>query len=235
LNVVDYGDIEVDPVNIENTFRTIQSSVSNILATNTKVLALGGDHSITLPLLRAHAEHHGPLAVIQFDAHCDTEEGNYKHGTPFRYAVKEGLVSESAFIQVGIRGPVGEEDRVEGTKALGIQVLPIDDVFEMGVDAVVSAIHECVGDRKVYFTLDIDVVDPAFAPGTGTPEIGGLTSYQIQKLVRGLVGLDLVGFDLVEVNPAYDHSDITSILAANLVFEFLSLLALTKRGAPGRK
>lgn len=235
LDVVDYGDVDVVPVSIEATMDHITAEAKGVLDSGTTLITLGGDHSITLPLLRAHAAAFGPLAVMHFDSHPDTWESEFggqlcSHGTPFRRAIEEGLIDTSAYIQVGIRGSTsGPEDLAEA-RQLGAQVLPIETVFELGIPQVIQTIQAMMGERRVYVSLDIDAVDPAFAPGTGTPEVGGLTSFQMLQLVRGLKGLNIVGFDLVEVNPAYDHSDITSILAANLAFEFLSLLALQKKG-----
>jgi agmatinase/guanidinopropionase len=239
LNVVDYGDVQVVPVDVEATLRAIDSEVGNLLAAGATVLTLGGDHSIALPLLRAHARKHGPLAVVQFDSHPDTwnreyPDHPYSHGTPFRRAIEEGLIDTAAYLQVGIRGPVGEAGDLAEAQSLGAQVITIGRALEMGTPWVLQTVRAAVGERPTYVSLDIDAADPAFAPGTGTPEVGGFTSYQLLQLVRGLLGLRLVGFDIVEVNPAFDHGDITAILAANLAFEFLSLLALATPppGAP---
>ena len=235
LKMVDYGDIDVVPVDIRVTMESITNEIATILAHKTLPISLGGDHSITLPLLRAHAAQYGPLAVIHFDSHPDTwnsEFGDhpYSHGTPFRRALEEQLIDVEAYLQVGIRGPVSDSSDLDEARELGAKIITINEAFELGVPAVIEKIHEIVGKRSVYVSLDIDSVDPAFAPGTGTPEVGGFTSFQMLQLVRGLRGLNLVGFDLVEVSPPYDHSDITAILAANLVFEFLSIKALMKSG-----
>jgi arginase family enzyme len=186
--------------------------------------------------LRAHAAKLGPLGVVHFDSHTDTEGGRFDHATPFHHAIREGLIDPEVYIQVGIRGPLFHPNEVETAKDLGAKVLAIEDCFEMGIPAVIQAIRELMGNRRVYISLDIDAVDPAYAPGTGTPEVGGFTSYQMLQIVRGLQDLNLVGFDLVEVSPPYDSGEITSILAANLVFEFLSLLAVNRQissGDPG--
>lgn len=230
LQVVDYGDVTIEPTSIEKTAENITTETAQILATNTRIIALGGDHSITFPLLKAYAGKYGPLAVVHFDSHTDTYAylETLEHGTPFYLALKEGFINPQAYIQVGIRGPLWEPDEVTDARALGAKVLTIETCFEMGIPAVIAAIQTRIGRRPLYVSLDIDAVDPAFAPGTGTPEVGGFSSYQILQLVRGLKGLNLVGCDLVEVNPAYDSGDITGILAANLVFELLSLMALTK-------
>ena len=230
LNLVDYGDIAVESGNIETTFERITREVQSIVDAGVNVMSLGGDHTVSFPLLKAHAEKYGPLAVVHFDSHCDTEEGYYNHGTPFADAHKSGLIDTSAYIKVGIRGPITESDEVKVAESQGAQILTIERCFKEGIDAVIEHIHNVVGNKPVYVSLDIDVVDPAYAPGTGTPEVGGFTSFQILQIVRSLKGQDTVGFDLVEVSPPYDSpGEITSILAANLVFEFLSLMALQKR------
>jgi agmatinase/guanidinopropionase len=234
LEIVDYGDIEVYPVDIQATMESISREAGAILAQGARLIALGGDHSITLPLLRAHSAARGPLALIHFDSHPDTwrsEFGDfpYSHGTPFRRAIEENLVDTQAYIQVGIRGPTSGAHDLDEARQLGARIITSGAAFEMGIPAVIQEIHRIIGQRPAYFSLDIDAADPAYAPGTGTPEVGGFTSYQLLQLVRGLKGLSLVGFDLVEVCPPYDHGEITAILAANLVFEVLSLLALAQR------
>jgi agmatinase len=230
LSVVDYGDIGVDLTSIAATAEIISKEARAILEKSVKLISLGGDHSISYALLKAHAEVHGPVALVHFDSHSDTEEGPLRHGTPLAYAAREKFIDPAAFLQIGIRGPLFDPKELETAAGYGAQVLTIDECFEIGIPAVIDRIRKAVGDRKVYVSLDIDAVDPAYAPGTGTPEVGGFTSYQILQLVRGLKGLDLVGFDLVEVSPPYDsRGEITAILSANLAFEFLSLLALQKR------
>jgi agmatinase/guanidinopropionase len=232
LKLVDYGDIAVQPPNIETTMGLIARDAQSIVNAGIKMISLGGDHSISFPLLKAHAARYGPMAVIHFDSHCDTEEGYCNHGTPFADAFRAGLIDAGAYIKVGIRGPTFHSDELKNAEHQGARIVTIERCLEDGIPAVIEQIHEVIGDKQVYVSLDIDVVDPAYAPGTGTPEVGGLTSYQILQLVRGLKGLNTVGFDLVEVSPPYDSpADITSILAANLAFEFLSLLALRKLGS----
>jgi len=228
LRIVDYGDVAVEMAYIDKTMSAITAEAGAALAAGPMVVALGGDHSISLPLLRAQAAANGPLAVVHFDAHTDVEPGDYEHGTVFRHAIEEGLIDPAAYIQVGIRGSLYFPDDLNVARRLGARVLTIDDCFEMGIPAVIAAIRETVGDRKTYVTLDIDAADPAFAPGTGTPEPGGFSSYQMLQLMRGLKGLNLVGMDIVEVSPPYDHADVTAILAANLVFEYLCLIALNQ-------
>lgn len=234
LSIVDYGDVSTIAVDINATMENITSEVKDILSKNVSVIALGGDHSISLPLLRAHAAKFGPPALIHFDSHPDTwdrefKDQPYSHGTPFRRAIEEELIDTSAYLQIGIRGPTSWASDLSEAQVMGAKILTIDQVFEIGIPAVITKMRDAVGERPLYISLDIDSVDPAFAPGTGTPEVGGLSSYQILQLVRGLQGMHIIGFDLVEVSPPYDHGDITAILASNLAFEFISLLALQKR------
>ena len=233
LRIIDFGDVNVVPVDVLATQQAIESEVGKVVSAGVKVIALGGDHSISLPLLRAQAAKFGPLAVVHFDAHPDTwntEFGDHRfsHGTPFRRAIEEGLVDTAAYVQVGIRGPTaGPQDYADAIR-LGARMITLDEALERGLTAVVEEIVSVVGSRPTYVTLDIDAVDLAFAPGTGTPEVGGFSSHQMLQLVRGLAGLNVVGADVVEVAPAYDQSQITAILAANLVFELLSIMALGK-------
>jgi agmatinase len=234
LNVIDYGDVDVVPVDVIDTHNAIENEVSLIVQAGSTVIALGGDHSIALPLLRAHQKKYGQLAVIHFDAHPDTwdtefGEHKYSHGTPFRRAIEEKLIDTSAYIQIGIRGPTaGPQDYTDAIN-LGAHMITIDEALRIGTESIVKEIKQRVGSKPTYVTLDIDSIDPAFAPGTGTPEVGGFSSYQMLQMLRGLKGLNLVGFDLVEVSPPFDHSNITAILASNLAFEFLSLVAVQKK------
>lgn len=230
LNVVDYGDVDVIPVDIVATYRAIEQTAATILQSGVRLISLGGDHSIALPLLRAHHKRHGPLAVVHFDAHPDTWDEEYpafkySHGTPFRRAIEEGLIDTSAYLQIGIRGPTAGPQDYADAKQLGSRLITFDEAMELGTRTLLAEIHQQVGERTLYVTLDIDAVDPAFAPGTGTPEVGGFTSHQMLQLLRGLSGLNLVGADLVEVAPPYDSQHITAILAANLAFELLSSMA----------
>jgi len=233
LKLCDAGDAPVVPVDILATQRAIESAADAVLNTGARLVTLGGDHSITLPLLRAHARKHGPLAVVHFDTHPDTWDSEYpghkySHGTPFIRAIEEGLIDTSAYIQIGIRGPTGGPQDYDDARRLGARMITLDEFRTRSMADVLAEVRSLVGTKSLYLTFDIDCVDPAFAPGTGTPEVGGLTSYEALQLIRGLRDLSLVGGDLVEVSPPYDHAGITAILAANLVFEFLSLLALRK-------
>jgi agmatinase len=230
MNVVDYGDVSVIPTSIEHTMTAITQMAGEIIESGAKLVTLGGDHSITLPLLRSQAKKYGPVSLVHIDAHIDTWESEfdavpYSHGTPFRHALQEGLIRKNEYMQIGIRGPLSGENDYADAKALGARTVTIHEVMGKGVKEVLKEVHERMK-GPVYVTVDIDSADPAYAPGTGTPEVGGLTSYQLLQLIRGLHGLDLIGFDLVEVSPPFDHADITSILAANIAFEYLSLLAI---------
>ena len=233
LNVADVGDIDAPPVSIDKCYAAVEAGVAAIAETTARPIVIGGDHSITLPVLRALAKRHGPLGLVQFDAHIDTWDeyfgGKYFHGTPFRRAIEEGIVDGSRFIQVGIRGPMYGEDDFDFHRTHRITMIDIDQVKDRGIPWVVGEIQRVVT-GPAYMTFDIDSVDPAFAPGTGTPEVGGLTSHEAQRLVRGLAGLALVGGDIVEVAPVFDGpGQITSLLAANLAFEFLCVLAKAER------
>jgi agmatinase len=231
LAIVDAGDVDAPPVGIEPAFAAIEAGVTRILDAGATPLVAGGDHSISLPCLRAVARRHGPVALVQFDAHIDTWGdyfgGKYFHGSPFRCAIEERLVDPAAYVQVGIRGPMYGEDADFGfQRARGVTTLDIRMVKRAGIEATVARIREVVGARPVYVTFDIDAVDPAFAPGTGTPEVGGLTSYEAQELIRGLAGVTLLGCDVVEVAPPFDGpGQITALLAANIMFELLCVLA----------
>ena len=229
LNVADVGDVDAPPVSIEKAYAAIESRIAAIAAANARPIVVGGDHSITLPVLRALAKKHGPLGLVQIDSHIDTWDeyfgGKYFHGTPFRRAIEEGIVDGRRFVQVGIRGPMYGEDDFDFHRQHGITMIDIDQVKDRGIAAVVDEIRRVVTGRA-YVTFDIDGVDPAFAPGTGTPEVGGLTSHEALRLVRALRGLELVGADVVEVAPLFDGpGQITAVLAANLIFELLCAMA----------
>jgi agmatinase len=229
LTVVDAGDVDASPISLERAYESIESTVSSIVSAGATPVIAGGDHSISLPILRALARAHGPLALVQFDSHVDTWEQDfgspYFHGSSFWHAVNEGLVDPARFIQVGLRGPMYGEDDFAFQRERGVTVRDIGQVRERGIAAIIDDIRR-VATGRAYVTFDIDVVDPAFAPGTGTPEVGGLTSEDAQRLVRGLDGLDLVGCDLVEVSPPFDGpGQITALLAANLLFEMVCVMA----------
>jgi agmatinase len=233
LSVIDYGDVPVVPGYIEESYRRIKQGLEPIHRAGVFPLVLGGDHSIALPELRAAAAVHGPLALAQFDSHPDTWDSyfgeRHTHGTPFRRAVEEGLLDTSRSIQVGMRGSIYDRGDWNDAREMGFDLVPTDQVRELGIPSVIDRIRGRTGGAKVYVSFDVDFVDPAYAPGTGTPEIGGFTSREAQEFVRGLAGLEIVGCDVVEVYPAYDHAQITALLAANVAHEFLSLLAISKK------
>jgi agmatinase len=233
LSVVDAGDLPVIPGNIEATYRVIVDGLRPILEAGVVPLAIGGDHGITLGELRAVAKHHGPVGLIDFDSHTDTWDSywgeRYTHGTWCKRAIEEGLIDTRRAVQLGIRGSLyGSEDR-GGARALGLHLIPTEELLKRGIDDVLPEVRQRIGSGPVFLSFDIDSVDPGFAPGTGTPEVGGPSSRDALRLVRGLRGLEFVGFDLVEVNPQYDSGEVTSLLAGTLLHEFLALVALGRR------
>jgi agmatinase len=230
LNVVDAGDVDAPMIGIEKCYAAVEESIGRIAAAGVVPLVAGGDHSITLPILRALARRWGPLGLVQIDAHIDTWDeyfgGRYFHGTPFRRALEEGLLAPQRFVQIGIRGPTYGEEDFAFQNEHGVAVFDIEQVRALGIERVTEEVRRLVGAGPTYVTFDIDAVDPAFAPGTGTPEVGGLTSHEAQLLVRGLAGLEVAGADVVEVSPPFDGpGQITALLAANLLFELLCVLA----------
>lgn len=234
VRVADGGNVAVPPFSAPLAREVIENDVTAIAASGAVPFVVGGDHSVALPAMRAVAKKHGPLAVVHVDAHLDTSDAEvwgdaYHHGTPLRHAIKEGLVERGQLHQVGIRATWGRAD--EGALAAdhGATLYDVDTIAERGIAAVTERIASAAGARPLYITFDIDAVDPAFAPGTGTPVPGGLTSREAIGLLRGLAGCRLVGMDLVEVCPALDHADVTSHLAAHLLYEGLALLAVPRR------
>lgn len=230
---VDYGDIGSVPGYIEESFDLITEGMLPIFEKGVVPVAMGGDHSVTLPELRACAKANGPVALIHFDAHYDTIKEYfgkpYNHGTPFYHAAKEGLVDTSKSIQVGIReGLYGPEDLTNSTN-LGYKVLRADECHKMTMQEIVDAIRERVGTAKAFLTFDIDFLDPAYAPGTGTPVPGGFSTAQALEIIRGLRDLNIIGYDVVEVSPPYDPTNVTSIAAAGLMQEFISHVAYKKK------
>lgn len=234
LRVIDYGDIEVFPGYIEQSLEEVRQEAAKIIDAGVFPIILGGDHSTTLPVLRACAARHGTLSLVHFDAHPDfwagPPERPYHHGTVFRIAAQEGLIDPTSSVQIGIRGSISAGIVAEA-RAAGFHIISASDFARQGVRATIEQVQR-LATLPAYVSLDIDSVDPAFAPGTGTPEVAGLTSREIVDLVRGLRGLPLVGFDLVEVAPAYDHAEITALLAAHLVYEFLLVLAEARPSGP---
>jgi len=227
LRAADYGDLSVNPLSIEDTFRRITMELNVVLQESAIPMCVGGDHSILLPILRSIHKFHGPVALIQLDAHSDTWDEywgiKYSHGTPVRRAIEEGLLAEPYILQVGLRGQAYNAQDLDYAREHKIDMVTAEEFHQHGLPLVDKKLKAFEG-LKTYLSLDIDVVDPAFAPGTGTPQVGGLSSVQILGLVRALQGLNFVGCDLVEVSPQFDSADITSLLAANLLFEQLCLM-----------
>jgi agmatinase len=232
LNVIDYGDVDVVPGYIEDTYVRIQGEIGTLARSHVLPLICGGDHSVTLPVLRALRALHGKLSLVHVDAHADCWDEyfgrKYNHGTVFRRALDEGLVDPRSSVHVGIRGPVYSERDYQEVREMGYELISMDEIRERGLAWAVERVRKTVR-GPAYVSFDIDACDPSVAPGTGTPEVGGLLSHEAQLLVRSLAGVPIVGFDLVEVSPPYDHGAITALLAANILYEALSLVALNAR------
>ncbi|MHB8731279.1 MAG: agmatinase [bacterium] len=234
VRVVDRGDVAVVPGDIARTYANIEAEWTDCAAAGAIPIGLGGDHSVTLGELRALARRHGPLALVQFDSHTDTWDNywgvRYTHGTGFRRACEEGLLDTARSIQVGLRGSEYAPGDLDENRRLGFEVLLAPDLLTMSPAEVAAAIRRRVGAGPAFLSFDIDFFDPAFAPGTGTPEAGGPTSAFGLQVLRHLTGIPFVGYDVVEVLPAHDSAAITALLAATVVFEFLALIALSKPG-----
>jgi agmatinase len=228
--VADAGDMACNPFDIGEAIATIEAGADALLGSGARLVTIGGDHTIALPLLRSVTRRHGPVALLHFDAHLDTWDtyfgARYTHGTPFRRAFEEGLLDVDALSHVGIRGPLyGRSDLTDDAR-MGFGIVTAMDVMRRGVDDVVAGLRSRIGDRPLYVSIDIDVLDPAHAPGTGTPEAGGLTSRELLAILRGLAGQRLVSADIVEVAPVYDHAEITTVAASHVAYELISLMAL---------
>lgn len=228
--VADAGDVPVNPFDIEEALGTVEAAAKALSDTGAKIVTIGGDHTIALPLLRNMARIHGPVAMLHFDAHLDTWDtyfgAAYTHGTPFRRAFEEGLLDMDALSHVGTRGPLYGKQDLEDDERFGFGIVSSADIYRRGADAVVQQLRERIGDRPLYISIDIDVLDPAHAPGTGTPEAGGMTSRELLEILRGLADLNVVGADVVEVSPAYDHAELTGVAAAHVVYELVSMFAV---------
>jgi guanidinopropionase len=233
--IADVGDAPVNPIDLNRSLETIRAFFAQIVEAGAVPLAIGGDHLSSLPILRAVGRKR-PVGMIHFDAHSDTVDSyfggsKYTHGTPFRRAVEEGLLDPQRVVQIGIRGSTYSADERDWPLRQGIRIISIEEFEELGVDAVIREARRVAGDTPAYVSFDIDALDPAYASGTGTPEFAGLTSREVIRLLRGLRNLDLVGADVVEVSPPFDPSGATALVAANIAFELLCLLAetVTKR------
>jgi guanidinobutyrase / D-arginase len=227
--VVDAGDLPCNPFDIETAIGQIQAAALYLRSRGGRLIAIGGDHTIALPLLRATRAGLDSLAVLHFDAHLDTWDtyfgARFTHGSPFRRAFEEGLIDAARNVHVGTRGPIYAREDLDDDARFGFKVITSEDLDDLGVAEVVKQIRNRVGDTPLYISIDVDVMDPSHAPGTGTPEAGGITSRELLKMLRGLEGMNIAGADVVEVAPAYDHAEITSLAAAHMVYCLLSLFA----------
>lgn len=222
----DAGDIAGNPFDIAQAVDQITTELTELLSSGARAVVLGGDHSVALPSLRAAHSVHGPMALVHFDAHLDTWEGMYgadiTHGSPFRRAFEEGLLRDNN-IHVGVRGSIYDKQDLVDDAGFGFSIIDCPEISRIGADGIIERVRERVGDAPVYVSVDIDVLDPAHAPGTGTPEAGGMSSRELLEVIRGFNDLNLVGADVVEVSPAYDHAEITAVAAANVTWELLSV------------
>lgn len=228
--VADLGDVSVNPCDMDETMDRVVAFYRHVQEAGALPLSAGGDHMVTLPILRGIADGSAPLGLVHFDAHSDTTDSYFggtklTHGTPFRRAIEEGLLDPKRMIQVGIRGSMFDLHDLDFAREAGVRIMFIEEAFELGTAGVVAEIRRVVGDAPCYLSFDIDCLDPAFAPGTGTPEIGGFTTFQAQQMLRGLRGLNYVGGDVVEVAPPFDPSGTTALVGASIMFEILCLLA----------
>ncbi|UXJ52612.1 agmatinase [Pseudomonas citronellolis] len=232
--VGDVGDAPVNPIDLLDSLKRIEGFYRRIHAAGAVPLSVGGDHLVTLPIFRALAAER-PIGMVHFDAHSDTNDryfgdNPYTHGTPFRRAIEEGLLDPRRTVQIGIRGSVYSADDEVFARECGIRVIHMEEFVALGVEATLAEARRVVGEGPTYVSFDVDVLDPAFAPGTGTPEIGGMTTLQAQHLVRGLQGLDLIGADVVEVSPPFDLGGATALVGATMMFELLCILADARAG-----
>ena len=229
---IDYGDLAIVPGYTQESYQRIKEGAQPIFEHDVIPIYMGGDHSVSLPLLRAAKENFGPLALVHFDAHSDLWHGYFgekdTHGTPFRRALEEGLIDPKKSSQIGLRGSLYDHKDYQMSAEAGLMAITGPQLHQIGMNHAIKRIKERVGTGPAYLTFDIDFVDPAYAPGTGTPEAGGFTGYEALSLIRGLTDIDFIGYDMVEVMPPYDPAGITSLLAANIMYEFISLIALSK-------
>lgn len=232
IQVVDAGDVPCTPFNIEEAMQQIEDMARDVHGqAGRRIVTLGGDHTVALPMLRAAHAQHGRIALIHFDAHLDTWDTYFKapitHGTVFRRAFEEGLLAEDKSIHIGIRGPIYDKMDLVDDASFGFRIIRAGDLDFLGVEGAAEQIRQRVGDAPVYISIDIDVLDPAFAPGTGTPEMGGLNSRELLHVLRRLDGLNIIGADVVETAPDYDHAEITCVAAATVAFDLVTLMSKT--------
>ena len=229
VQIADAGDIAPNPFDIPEAIDQVYQGLKELRSKAQRVLTIGGDHTIAYPSLKLMHELHGPVAVLHFDAHLDTWDTYfgqpYTHGTPFRRASEEGFIDKTASMHVGIRGPLYGKVDLEDDERLGFAIVTSEYVEEEGAAAAIKRIRDRVGDKPLYISVDIDILDPAHAPGTGTPEAGGLTSRELLRMLRSLTDLNIVGCDIVEVSPSYDHAQITGIAAAHVSYELMTAMA----------
>tara|TARA_B000000609_G_scaffold148883_1_gene132963 strand:- start:43 stop:993 length:951 start_codon:yes stop_codon:yes gene_type:complete len=229
-NCADLGDVSINPADIEDSMNRITAFYNKVLGKGIKPLTAGGDHLTSLPVLRALADK-APLGMIHFDSHTDLfhsyfDGTMFTHGTPFRRAVEENLLDPKRVVQIGIRGTQYDTEDLDFAKSVGIRVIKIEEFFDRGIQDVMAEAREIVGEKETYVSYDIDFIDPAFAPGTGTPEVGGPNSYEALKVVRELTGIKIVGADMVEVSPPFDPSSNTAFLGVSIMFELLCQMAI---------
>lgn len=232
--VADLGDVNANPFSVDEAMTAIERRATDLVKDGTRLVTIGGDHTIALPLLRAVAREHGPIALLHFDAHLDTWDTYfgqpYTHGTPFLRAHEEGLLSREHLSHVGIRANLHDRSDLDRDEGIGFGMVTAMDVATRGVAEVVGSLAERVGDVPLYISIDIDVLDPAHAPGTGTPEVGGLTSREMIQILRGLSHLNIVGADVVEVSPSYDWAQLTGLAASTLIYELISSFGVKAQG-----
>ncbi len=225
----DLGDVQINPLDLMQSLENIELFFAQVHEAGAVPLSVGGDHLVSLPILRAIAKD-GPVAMVHFDAHSDTTDryfngSRYAHGTPFRRAIEEGLLEPRRVVQIGVRGSLHDVDDLDWPLAQGVRIITMEEVNDLGCDGVIAEARRVAGDGPVYVSFDVDGLDPVYAPGTGTPEIGGMTTHEAQRMIRGLQGLDIIGGDVVEVAPPYDPSGNTALVAATMMFEILCVLA----------
>jgi guanidinopropionase len=228
-NVADLGDCPVNPADVKDSLKRIERYYARLVAKGIRPLSAGGDHLVSYPILKALGKER-PLGMVHFDAHTDLFEGYFggfrlTHGTPFRRAIEDGVLDPKRVVQIGIRGALYDAHDLDFAREAGMRIITIEEFYDLGLEAVIAEARRVAGDGPTYVSFDVDGLDPVYAPGTGTPEIGGFTTHEAQRMIRGLLGLDLIGGDVVEVAPPFDPSGNTAIVGATMMFEILCVLA----------